>query len=156
MPTILGISVRLCSWIWVTAWKMLMTRPITRPTSSSGPAIFSARLMACEARFTRWRGSGAGFSSVEALHEGFDDQVPAVDQDEQEDLERQRDEGGRQHDHAHAHQRRRDDQVDDQEWQEDQEADLKRGLELRDDEGRDQHLGGHFGTLVRRLVVGQA
>ncbi len=84
------------------------------------------------------------------LDEGLGDQVPAVDEDEQEDLERQRDEDGRQHHHAHRHQRRRDDEVDDQERQEDQEPDLERRLELGDDERRDQDVGRDVGARLGR------
>src|SRR5271166_3899771 len=155
MPMIFGISERLCSWIWVTAWKTLITRPMRRAASRSGPATFRASVMACEARLT----TVSWFIRrllVEALNERLDDQVPAVDQDEQQDLERQRDERGRQHDHAHAHQGRGDDQVDDQERQEDQEADLKCGLQLGHDEGWDQHLGGDFSARMRRLRVREA
>src|SRR5438309_4216904 len=105
------MNCRLCSWIWVTAWNRLTTRPMTRPTSSTGPAILSASVMACVARLTTvsWFIS----ASVEARHQRAGYQVPPVDQDEQQDLERQRDEGRRKHDHPHAHQGRRDDQVDD-------------------------------------------
>src|SRR5271166_1852555 len=154
MPMIFGISERLCSWIWVTAWKTLITRPMRRAASRSGPATFRASVMACEARLT----TVSWFIRrllVEALNERLDDQVPAVDQDEQQDLERQRDERRREHDHAHAHQRRGDDQVDDQERQEDQKADLERDVELGDDERGDQHLGGHFRAGVRLLVVSE-
>src|ERR1700735_5642115 len=121
---IFGISVRLCSWIWVTAWKMLTASPAMSATINRGPAIFRARLMAWEARLT----TVSWFTRellVKTLDECSDDQIPAVDQHEQEDLERQGDEGRRQHDHPHAHQRRRDDQVDDQERQEEQKGELK-------------------------------
>src|ERR1035441_9229438 len=132
--TILGMKERLCSWIWVTAWKMLTTSPITSPTSRIGPAILSARVIACVARFTTvsWFMSPRPSLSVEARNQRVGDQIPAVHQHEQQDLERERDERRRQHDHPHAHQRRGDDQVDDQERQEDQEADLERSLELGD------------------------
>src|SRR6185312_7984743 len=103
---------RLCSWIEVTAWKMLTRRPMIRPSRSTGPAIFSASIIAWVARLT----TVSWFMSVEA-------------QDEQQDLERQGYEARRQHDHPHAHQGRADDHVDEQEWQEDQEPDLERRLE---------------------------
>jgi hypothetical protein len=38
---------------------------------------------------------------LEALHDRLDDQMPAVDQDEQKDLERQRDRDRWKHHHAH-------------------------------------------------------
>src|SRR6185436_2748929 len=112
-----------CSWICVTAWKTDTTRPITRPTSSSGPATFIASSIAC---WDRWMTVSWSIASAEAPHERLGDEAPAVDQDEQQQLERQRDEDGRQHDHAHRHQRAGDDQVDHEERQEDQEADLER------------------------------
>src|SRR3546814_15092528 len=57
-------------------------------------------------------------------------------------LEGHRYDGGRQHHHAQRHQRRGDDQVDDEEGQKDQEADLERGLELAGDEGGQQDREG--------------
>src|SRR5208337_5473678 len=114
---------------------MLTTRPMTSATSRIGPPTFSARLMAWDARLTTVSWFTA-LLSVEALNERFDDQVPAVDQDEQQDLEWERDERRRQHDHAHAHQHRGDDQIDDQKRQEDQEADLEGDVELGHDERR--------------------
>src|SRR3712207_5461630 len=95
-------------------------------------------------------------SRLERLHQRAGDQVPAVDQDEQEDLERQRDEDRRQHHHAHAHQRRGDDEVDDEERQEDEEADLKRRLELADDERGHEHVGRDVRARLRPLELGYA
>src|SRR6185312_17077491 len=97
-----------CSWICVTAWKTETISPIARPTSSSGPPTFIASSIACWARWTTvsWfmvAGGGWVGPLVEAPDEGLGDEPPAVDQDEQQDLERQRDEDGRQHDHAHRH-----------------------------------------------------
>src|SRR3954451_8644444 len=138
-----------CSWIWVTAWKIDTTRPTIRPAASIGVATLKASVSALVARLT----TTSWFMSVEALHERSGDEVPAVDQDEEQDLERQRDEDGWQHHHAHRHQRRADDQVDDEERQEDQEADLEGGLELRDDERRDQRRRGHVGAGLGPLVV---
>src|SRR5579875_1519200 len=153
---ILGMKERLCSWIEVTAWKIETTSPITRPTSIIGPATSIASVIACVARLTTvsWF-TVARLLSVEALDQGAGDQVPAVDQHEQQDLERQRDERRRQHHHAHAHQRRGDDQVDDQERQENQEADLERRLQLGQDEGRDQNVGGNLSARLRRGDLGQ-
>src|SRR6516225_4834983 len=138
---------RLCSWIEVTAWKMLTSSPTIRPTSRIGPAIFSASIIAWVARLM----TVSWFISVEARHQRVDDQVPAVDQDEQQDLERQGYEARRQHHHPHTHQRRADDQVDEQERQEDQEADLEGGLELAEDEGRNQHVARNLGPRLRCL-----
>jgi len=68
------------------------------------------------------------------------DEVPAVDQHEEDQLEWQRDRDRRQHHHAHRHQDRGDHQIDDDEGHEEQEADLEGAPQLRDHEGRDQHV----------------
>src|SRR4051812_25452786 len=135
-----------CSWIWVTAWKIDTTRPTIRPAASIGVATLKASVSALVARLT----TTSWFMSVEALHERSGDEVPAVDEDEEQDLERQRDEDGRQHHHAHRHQRRAHHEVDDQEGQEDQEADLEGRLELGDDERGDEDVGG---DVLTRLDV---
>ncbi len=36
-PTIFGMQERLCSWIWVTAWKRLTTRPMTSADEQQRP-----------------------------------------------------------------------------------------------------------------------
>src|SRR3954471_16765841 len=140
-----------CSWIWVTAWKIDTTRPTISPAASIGVASLNPSVSALVARMT----TTSWFMSVEALHERSGDEVPAVDEDEEQDLERQRDEDGWQHHHAHRHQRRAHDQVDDEERQEDQEADLERGLQLGDDEGRDQRVGGDVGARLRARQLGE-
>src|SRR3954451_104500 len=135
---IFGMKESVCSWICVTAWKTLTIRPTERPTSSSGSATLRASSIADTARLMTTSVS----ISVEAPDERGQDEVPAVHQDEQEDLERQRDEDRWQHHHPHRHQGRGDHQVDDQEGQEDQEPDLEGRLELGDREGRDQDERG--------------
>src|SRR3954467_2637029 len=144
-----GMKASVCSWIWVTAWKIETTRPTISPAASIGIATLKASVSALVARLT----TTSWFMSVEALDEGSGHEVPAVDQDEEQDLERQRDEDGWQHHHAHRHQRRADDQVDDEEGEEDQEADLEGGLELRDHEGGDQRPGRHVGAGLGALEV---
>src|SRR5581483_1842127 len=152
-PTIFGMNERLCSWIEVTAWKMLTSRPMISPSSRTGPAILSASIIAWVARLM----TVSWFISVKAQDQGVGDQVPAVDQDEQQDLERQGYEARRQHDHPHAHQGRADDQVYEQERQEDQESDLERRLELAHDERRDQDVGRDLGAGLRLVLeLGQA
>src|ERR1700760_3050036 len=127
--TILGMKLRLCSWMEVTAWKMDTISPTTSPTSIIGPPISSASFIAWVARLTTvsWFMTAASWSwaLVEARDERVRDDVPAVHQDEQQDLERHRDEARWEHHHADAHQCRGDDQVDDQEREEDQEPDLE-------------------------------
>src|SRR3954468_10197840 len=145
------MNVSVISWICVIAWKMLTSRPTMRPAAKIGSATFTATVIACITRLmtTSWFKA----ASVEALDERLGDEVPAVHQDEQQDLERQGDEDRRQHHHSHAHQGRRDDQVDDQERQEDQEPDLERRLQLADDEGGDQRVGGDVSARLRLLEV---
>ena len=88
-----------------------------------------------------------------ALHQAAGDQRPAVDQHEEDQLERQRHHDRRQHHHAHRHEHRCHHQVDDQERQEQQEADLEGALELRDHEGRDEDAQRHLlGRRRRRLA----
>src|SRR3954471_13441188 len=152
MARIFGMKASVCSWICVTAWKTETARPMTSPTPSSGSATRSASWSAplTSVMTTSW-----SIASVEGLDERLGDEVPAVDEDEQQDLERQADEDRRQHDHAHRHQGGADHQVYDQERQEDQEPDLERRLELGDDERRDQRVGGDVGAGARALEVGE-
>src|SRR5690606_9945401 len=44
--TILGTNVRVCSWICVVAWKMLITSPTKRPRPIIGPATSSTVMSA--------------------------------------------------------------------------------------------------------------
>ena len=37
----LGTKVKVCSWIWVTAWKRLTIKPTKRPTHTDGSEIIS-------------------------------------------------------------------------------------------------------------------
>src|SRR5579871_1587532 len=100
-PTIFGMKESDCSWICVTAWKRLTARPITSPTSRIGPATSKASVIACVARLTTVSWFIAvlrSLASVEARNERFGDQVPSVDEDEQQDLERQGDESRWEHD----------------------------------------------------------
>src|SRR3954452_7469720 len=147
--TTFGMKASVCSWIWVTAWKIETTRPTISPAASIGIATLKASVSALVARLT----TTSWFMSVEALDEGSGHEVPAVDEDEEQDLERGRDEDGRQHHHAHRHQGRAHDQVDDEEGKEDQEADLERRLQLGDDEGRDQRPGGDVGAGLGALEL---
>ena len=88
-----------------------------------------------------------------ALHQAARHQRPAVDQHEEDQLERQRHHDRRQHHHAHRHQHRGDHEVDDQERQEQQEADLEGALQFGDHEGRHQDAQRHvFGRRRRRLA----
>src|SRR3954468_19651968 len=107
-----GMKTRVCSWICVTAWKTDTIRPTTSPTPSTGSATLKASVSAAVERLTTTSWSISGSSGairgcgelpegplVKALHEGSGDEVPAVDEDEEQDLERERDEDGWQHHH---------------------------------------------------------
>src|SRR3954454_15442278 len=83
---IFGMKVSVISWICVIAWKMLTSRPTIRPAPRMGSATFRESVTAC---MTRLMTTSVFIpASVEALDEGLGDEVPAVDQDEQQDLER--------------------------------------------------------------------
>src|SRR5215813_14269315 len=151
---IFGMNESVTSLICVAAWKTETSSPTTSPATRNGPETLSVSVMAWMARWVTvsWF-TGSSASGVEGSDEGLRHQVPAIHQHEQEDLERQGDEDRRQHHHPHGHERRRDDHVDDQEGQVDQEADLEGGLQLRDHEGGDQHVGRHVGAGLRPLLV---
>src|SRR5690606_23440636 len=103
--------------------------PIGGPDSSM--TRYSASLVSSRTSFTS--------SAPVGQHQAVDQLRPAVDQHEQQQLERQRDRGRRQHHHAQRQQDVGHHQVDDQERQEDQEADLEGGGEFADGERRDHH-----------------
>src|ERR1700722_18916910 len=119
----------------VTAWKSDTTSPTARLTTRTGPASSAMSTSACDAR---WRTVVSSMGSVvEGTEQRVDDERPAVDQDEEQDLEGEGDQRGREHVHAHRHHDRRDHQVDDHERDEDHEPDEEGGLYLREHERRD-------------------
>src|SRR4029077_19116277 len=112
------------SLICVAAWNMPISRPAASADSSIGAASSAVTTSACWP--TEMMVSGViARSLVEARRERADQERPAVHEHEQHDLERQRDQHRREHHHAHRHQHARDDEVDHEERNEDQEADLK-------------------------------
>ena len=90
-------------------------------------------------------------SSVETFYEGTDEEVPAVDEDEEDYFEGEGHEYGGQHHHAHGHEGTGDDHVDDEEGNVDDEAHGEGGAHFADDEGGYQDGGGYvvgsFGTF---------
>src|SRR5258708_11353685 len=84
----------------------------------------------------------SALSMEEALHDGADDQMPSVHEDEEQDLERERDQERRQDHHPHREEGGRDDQIDDQERQKEGEAHDEGAPQLTDPEGVAQHRGG--------------
>src|SRR5437868_1999622 len=117
--TIFGTKLKVASWICVAAWKMLTTRPTARMVSSSGAATISSRYSDCCPKVkTAWE-SMQGVLGREACGQRAEQQVPAVGQHEQHQLELQGHEHRAQHHHAEAHEHARHDHVDDEEGNED-------------------------------------
>src|SRR5439155_4634111 len=137
-PTSFGTNVSVISWIWVMVWTTATTRPTARQTTRMGPASFRAMIMA-PLRMCTTAVSVTESTSLHTHEERADEQGPSVDQDEEQQLERQRDDHGRQHHHPQRHERGGDHQVDDEEGHEDQEADQERPAQLREGERRDEH-----------------
>src|SRR5262245_14244619 len=111
---------------------MLTSTPATSPASSIGALTTTAVSMACRTKPTI-NASGMTTRSPwlgETPHDGADDEVPAVDHHEEQNLERQRDHRRRQLHHAHREQRGRHHQVDEQQRNEEKEPHLKAGLQL--------------------------
>src|SRR5690606_14227371 len=76
-----------------------------------------------------------GRSGPEALDQAPGNQVPAVDEDEEHQLERQRDDDRWQHHHAHRHECCGDHHLADDEWHEQEKADLEGAAQLGDPDG---------------------
>src|SRR3954469_20610995 len=121
-PASLGTNVSVTSWIWVTDWNSEMARPITRLVMRMGAATLAVTVIIRSA-ISMTVVSVMGSPSMEARQKGLDDQRPAIDQHEQQDLERERHQHRREHHHAHRHERRAHDEVDHQKRYEDDEAD---------------------------------
>ena len=90
--------------------------------------------------------STASALRAEALHERADDEVPTIDQHEQEELEREGDRDGRHHHHAQSHQDGRHQEIDDEKRQKKQKAHLKGRLQFTDHKRRnhDAHRQGRY------------
>src|SRR5690606_803312 len=101
---IFGTKVSVWSLICVAVCSTEMARPTPSAPSSTG--AITHRLV----RIVSWRRAVASSTviarSPDAAHERADDQVPAVDQHEEHELEGQRDDHRRQHDHLHGDQHR--------------------------------------------------
>ncbi len=67
------------------------------------------------------------------------DQLPAVDQHKEDELEGQGNHDWWQHHHTHGHEHRCNYQIDDQERQVEQEPDFKGAAQFTDHEGGDQN-----------------
>src|SRR3972149_4877565 len=78
---ILGTKESVISWIWVTACMMLMTRPTAIPTISTGAETMRITSMVSLPMLVT--NSGVIIPLTEALYERADEQVPAVDPQEE-------------------------------------------------------------------------
>src|SRR4051794_39956040 len=87
-PASLGTKESVTSWICVTDCSSDTPRPMARLTTRMGPASLAVTMIAWMAMETT---AESVTGSPEARQEGVDDQGPAVDHHEQQELERQRD-----------------------------------------------------------------
>src|SRR5256885_271176 len=74
-----------------------------------------------------------------APHQPAQEELPAVGEHEEQELERQRHGGGRQHVHPQGQEQVGDHHVDDQEGEKEEEPDLEGAPELRGEERRHRH-----------------
>src|SRR5438105_2177970 len=130
-----GTALKAVSWMLVTICSRLTTMPATRPIASSG--ALSQKVAMSVSRTICTTESGV-IASIKTLDERSDEQIPAVDKHEEQNLERRRQHHRRQLHHPNRERDRGHDDVDHQEGQEQHRADLEAGLELRDDIGGDQ------------------
>src|SRR3954454_1799728 len=92
----LGTNESVASWIWVTDWKSEMPNPTASAVSRIGAHSLAARIMACRPismtvwSFMRSPPARRSTRSRVARHERVHDESPAVDEHEQQQLERQR------------------------------------------------------------------
>src|SRR4051812_17655742 len=155
MASSFGMNDSVISLMDVAAWKMPTMSPTASAVSSNGADSKSVTSSACRPTVTTISGV-MDYLPEEALGERAHDQRPAVDEHEQHDLERQRDQHRREHHHAHRHEHARDDEVDDHERDEQQEADLERSLEFARDERRHQDAERNIGRLRKSLAARDA
>src|SRR6185369_1166615 len=153
--TSFGMKDSVASLICVAAWKMLITSPNTRATSSSGAAINRVILIACVPSVMTVSGVMRASLKVEALGERADQELPAIGQHKQHQLERQGDGRRGHHHHAHGHKNASHYEVDDQERDEDGEPYLECRLELADHEGGEQHAQGNVFRALQFGYLGQ-
>src|SRR5262245_8941131 len=106
MAKSLGMNDSVISLICVAAWKMPTMRPTASAVSNRGAA--SIKVISSAWRPTVTTVSGVMPSPHKTLRECAHHQRPAVNEHEQHDLERQRDQHRRQHHHAHGHEHARD------------------------------------------------
>src|SRR4051794_27031977 len=122
------------SWIWVAAWNNEIAKPTSSAVSSMGAATLAAVVIVVMAMWV------TSASLIRASRVGPDerrgDHRPAVDDHEQQQLERQRHDRRRDHHHAHRHQPRADQHVQHEERDVDDQPDDEGALELGEDERR--------------------
>src|SRR3954447_22821931 len=91
MPIAFGTKLSVASWICVTDWNSETPKPMASAVSRIGAQSLAASSIACRpSSMTVWSFMRSPRSPV-ARDEGVHDQTPPVDQDEEQQLERQRD-----------------------------------------------------------------
>src|SRR6218665_2074070 len=146
----LGANESVCSWICVVAWNTEMRKPTSRLISTGGAETMSTRKRACCRMELSWCMRVSQVADDQALG----DEVPAIDEDEEQQLEGHGDGGGRQHVHAQRQQDVGHHHVDDDERHEEQEAYLEGFLEFGHHEGRDDHHEVLLGEILAVLLRG--
>src|SRR3989344_4634267 len=109
---------------------MLTSRPTSNAGNSTTSTITRMSSSACCVMSKIESGVMHAASGMETRRQSADDQRPAIDENEQHQLERQRNDHRRQHHHAHGHQHARDHEVDDQKRDEQQKTDLESSFEF--------------------------
>src|SRR4029077_5253120 len=140
-PSSFGTKDRVISWIWLIVWSTATTSPTMRQTARMGPASLRVISIA-PARMWTTVVSSIALPSLHAHEQRAHEQPPAIDEDEQQQLEGQRDHDRRQHDHAERHQARGHDEVDDEERDVHDEPDQEGPAQLRQDVGGEEDRGG--------------
>src|SRR3954466_1424822 len=103
---IFGTKERVCSWIWVAAWNSEIRNPTSSAVSRMGADASPAIVMVWTASSVTSASLMAALPRSVGVDEGCRDQRPAVDDDEQLPVQRQRLDRRRHHHHPHRHQRR--------------------------------------------------
>src|SRR5690242_17030373 len=81
--TSLGTKVSVISWIWVIVCSSDTTTPTTKEARRIGAASLAPSTRALRSRSMTWASVTVSSSRVHGADDGADDEVPAVDEDEQ-------------------------------------------------------------------------
>src|ERR1700712_1493560 len=100
---ILGTKDSVGSWIWVAAWNSEIRNPTSSAVSRMGAATLAAIIIVCAAMSVTSVSVMSLPRPCVGAHQGRCDQAPAVDHDEQQQFEGERDDRRGDHHHAHRH-----------------------------------------------------